>query len=106
MFIEADITLYGGMTLITRLKIQKKLFLICSYLFFRVLTPNKSQIGQKLRMLVRIRIPAKIHIIIARGPVITFVKFRMIKRAAISNLITMSMVPTFFFMEFNFRLKY
>jgi len=56
-------------------------------------------------MLVRIKIPAKINSTIARIPEITFVKYRTITRAAITNLMVMSIVPMFFFIRFKFLVK-
>jgi hypothetical protein len=67
-----------------------------------VLIPKERYNGQKLKKLVRIKIPAKINRIIASVPEITCVKYRTITKAAISNLIVMSMVPMFFFIKIEF----
>jgi hypothetical protein len=71
-----------------------------------VLIPNGRYKGQKLKKLVRMKIPAKINKIIASVPEITCVKYRTITKAAISNLIVISMVPMFFFIRFKFWLKH
>jgi hypothetical protein len=67
-----------------------------------VLIPNGRYKGQKLKKLVRIKIPAKISNIIASIPEIIFVKYRTMIMAAITNLIVMSMVPMFFFIKIEF----
>jgi len=67
-----------------------------------VLSPKGRYKGQKLNKLVRMKIPAKIKSTIASIPEMTCVKYNMITKAAISNLITMSMVPMFFFIRLKF----
>ena len=80
----------------------RKLTLMHSYFLLRVLIPKGRYKGQKLKKLVRIKIPAKISNIIASIPEIIFVKYRTMIMAAITNLIVMSMVPMFFFIKIEF----
>jgi hypothetical protein len=70
-----------------------------------VLIPKGRYKGQKLKKLVTIKIPAKINSIIASIPEITCVKYSTITKAAITNLIVMSMIPIFFFIRFKFLVK-
>jgi len=67
-----------------------------------VLIPNGRYKGQKLKKLVKMKIPAMTSSIIASIPEITCVKYRTIIKAAITNLIVMSMVPMFFFIRLKF----
>jgi hypothetical protein len=67
-----------------------------------VLIPKGRYKGQKLKRLVRMKIPAKINSIIAIVPEITCVKYRTITNAAINNLITLSIIPILFFIAINF----
>jgi len=76
-----------------------------SYFLLRVLIPKGRYKGQMPNMLVRIKIPAKINSTIARIPEITCVKYKTITRAAITNLMVMSIVPMFFFIRFKFLVK-
>jgi hypothetical protein len=70
-----------------------------------VLIPKGRYKGQKLKKLVRMKIPAKINSIMASVPEITCVKYRTMTKAAITNLMVISMIPMFFFIRFKFLVK-
>ena len=73
---------------------------VCAYSLLFVFIPNAIQIGQKLTKLVKINMPATISITIANVPEIMCVKYNTAITTASSILITLSMVPTFFFIYF------
>jgi len=73
-------------------------FSFCAYFnFFPVLIPNGKYNGQKLTKLVNKNTTDKIINIIPITPVITLVKYNIMNAKAINVLITLSMVPIFFF---------
>jgi hypothetical protein len=59
--------------------------------------PKGKYKGQKLRKLVRIKIPARIKLTIANDPEITSVKYKPIITIAIRILTTLSVAPMFVF---------
>jgi hypothetical protein len=71
------------------------------YSFFLVLRPRAIQIGQKLNKLVATKIAASARRIIASVPEITWVEYKTTTMTATSILITLSIIPTFFFIFFN-----
>jgi len=81
---------------------DRKLRLMFPYFLLRVLIPKGKYKGQMPNTLVTMKIPAKINSIMASIPEITCVKYRTIIKAAITNLIVMSMVPMFFFIRLKF----
>jgi hypothetical protein len=58
--------------------------------------------GQKLTRLVTINIAARMNNIIATVPEIMWAKYNTAMTTAISTLITLSIVPKFFFIVFDF----
>jgi hypothetical protein len=71
--------------------------------FFPVLMPKGKYSGQKLIKLVSTNITAKAISTIPIIPVNTFVKNKIAITAAISILITLSIVPMFFFIVVNIK---
>jgi hypothetical protein len=73
------------------------------YFFFApVLMPKGRYSGQKLIKLVRINTADKTNNTIATVPEITFAKYNPITTRATRILITLSIVPMFFFIFFSF----
>jgi hypothetical protein len=69
--------------------------------FLPVLIPKGKYNGQKLIRLVNTKTTARISKIIPNMPVTTFVKNKTAITTAISILITLSVVPMFFFIIFK-----
>jgi hypothetical protein len=92
---KGEKTTTGGVTYVNRLKCIKETSLYVIPIFVLVLILNGRYKGQKLRMLVRMKIPAKTNSIIPNRPDITCVKYKTITSTAITNLIIMSMIPVF-----------
>jgi len=70
-----------------------------------VLIPKSEYKPQKPKRAVRTSIPAKTSKIMPMVPVITFVKNSTAIKAAIRNLITLSILPTFFFITLDIYFK-
>lgn len=98
--INADAEMEAEVHVITN---QKKRLInsLFFYSFFLVLKPKGRYKGQKLRKLVTMNIADKASNIIASVPEITLVNQSTTTTTATSILITLSIVPMFFFISDN-----
>jgi len=74
------------------------------YFFFPVLIPNGKYKGQKRIRAVRVNTPAKTSSTIPRVPLTTLVKYNTTKTTATMIRIIRSIIHTFVFIIFNFKI--